>query len=199
MGFALEKETYYSPETYFEIEKESQEKYEYFFGEIVAMADGTVNHSKIAFNLQGELDSQLENSPCEVFNSDIKVEVLKDKMYAYPDVVLSCQENDLIGDNTMMKSPSLLIEVLSKSTAGFDTQGKLAHYLALPSLLYYLIVFQTERKVLCYERKDTKWELTLYGEETERIGLPLLNLFLTMNEIYKKVVFSVPSAKKLKK
>lgn len=198
MGFALRKETYYSPEIYFEIEKESQEKYEYFFGEIVAMAGGTVNHSKIAFNLQRELDSQLENSPCEVFNSDIKVEVLKDKMYAYPDVVLSCQENDLIGDNTMIKSPSLLIEVLSKSTAGFDTQGKLAHYLMLPSLLYYLLVSQTEKKVLCYERKDTKWELTLYGAESEQIELPLLNLSLKMDEIYKKVAFPILAVKKTK-
>lgn len=125
MGFAIYQGEFYPLSIYMEVDAKSQKKYEYYFGQIVAMAGGNVRHATICVNLLLAIARQLDEAKCRLFNSDIKLEVVENQMYVYPNLTLTCHENDLKGDNTYIKHPSLLVEVLSKSTAQFDLQDKL--------------------------------------------------------------------------
>jgi len=58
-------------------------------------------------------------------------------------------------------NPSLIVEVLSDSTAAYDRGDKFALYRRLPSLREYLLIFQDRVRVECYRRSaDDHWTLT---------------------------------------
>ncbi len=57
-------------EEYLQFEKESVQKYEYFNGEIFAMADAGARHNVIFSNLFGELAYRLKGKPCRPYGSD---------------------------------------------------------------------------------------------------------------------------------
>ena len=63
-----------------------------------------------------------------------------------------------------MLNPSLIVEVLSDSTAAYDRGDKFALYRRLPSLREYLLIFQDRVRVECYRRSaDDHWTLTDYS------------------------------------
>jgi Uma2 family endonuclease len=197
MGFAIRQEENYSVSTYFEVDTKSKKKYEYYFGQIVAMAGGNVRHSTICINVLLGIARQLNSGKCRVLNSDMKLEVVENEMYVYPDLTVSCHADDVLGDNTLVKYPSLLVEVLSKSTANFDLEDKLNYYLKIPSLQYYLIIDQKMCRVLCYARKEKSWELTIYEAMEESVLLTELDITLLLSDIYQNITFPIAKKKKI--
>ena len=107
-----------SAEEYLAWEPTQEERYEYWDGEVVAMSGGTRNHNRIAFNFSKLLDDALVDRPCEVYITDVKVQVEPGQKYFYPDVVVTCDEHD--NDPQLVQFPSLIIEVLSPSTEATD-------------------------------------------------------------------------------
>ncbi|MFN0203629.1 MAG: Uma2 family endonuclease [Bacteroidia bacterium] len=190
MGQALPHLDFYSPESYFQIDQKGKRKYEYYFGEIVAMAGGNARHSRICMNIQFALSLQLKGRPCEVFNSDVKVEVMPNQMYCYPDASVSCHETELSGDTTLLKQPILLVEVLSPSTALYDLNEKQQAYLQMPSLLYYLVIETRKCNIRVHERQGQTWNLQFYTSKEEVIILPQIDITISVADIYEKVIFS---------
>lgn len=62
---------------YLEFERKSEEKHEYFDGEIFAMAGAKFNHNKIVGNLTGLVWQNLKGKDCSVFPTDMRVLFLK--------------------------------------------------------------------------------------------------------------------------
>lgn len=62
---------------YFEIERNSLEKHEYYEGELFAMAGAKKKHNLIVSNLIISIGSQFKGRPCAVYPSDMKVAVDK--------------------------------------------------------------------------------------------------------------------------
>ena len=60
-------------EAYLEMEKNADEKHEYFDGQVIAIAGATENHNRIVANLIGELHNYLKDKDCDVFPSDLRV------------------------------------------------------------------------------------------------------------------------------
>ncbi len=54
-----------TPEEYLEFEQKSEERHEYFDGEIFAMSGAKRNHNVIAWNVGGELRQNLKGRNCE--------------------------------------------------------------------------------------------------------------------------------------
>jgi Uma2 family endonuclease len=77
---------------------------------------------------------------------DIKVRLKEADCY-YPDVVVTCDPQDVMGAEDYIHSPKLVIEVLSKSTAKFDRGEKFTDYQTCPKLEEYVLVSQTERSI----------------------------------------------------
>ena len=140
---------YISPETYLEGERVSPIKHEYRKGQVYAMVGAKKSHIVLASNLTMILGNHLENSPCLVLNSDIKVRLEEANCYYYPDIAVVCDEREINNTDDFILYPLLIIEVLSKSTEAFDRGQKFSDYQTCPSLKEYVLIHWTLDKKVC--------------------------------------------------
>src|SRR5690348_15361343 len=118
----------YTPEEYYRLEIEAEGKSDYFDGEIFAMAGGTPAHSRIAINLAREVDIRIEGGPCSTYNSDLRLKVSATGLRTYPDLTVYCQELKSDPEDPFSSTylnPSVIFEILSKSTEAYDRGFKL--------------------------------------------------------------------------
>ena len=182
----------YTASEYLAMERASAEKHEYLDGGIYAMAGASVRHNRITLNIGSELRSALRGSPCEAFPSDLRVRVSATGLYTYPDVSVVCGEPEFEDDavDTLL-NPTVLVEVLSPSTADYDRGAKFEHYRALPSVQEILLVDQDRVHVMHYRRQDDgTWLLAETREIDDTIRLPSLDVELKLSETYARVEFS---------
>lgn len=109
----------WSVEEYLWLERISEVKHEYGDGTVYAPAGGTHAHSRIAMNAGRLLEEALADSPCRVFNSDMKIRI-SPVVYRYPDLAVSCHPEDTSvegEDLGYINFPTLVMDVLSDSTA----------------------------------------------------------------------------------
>jgi Uma2 family endonuclease len=141
----------FTTEEYLAIERAAQYKSEYIDGEIVAMVGASEPHNLIVTNTVGELSVQLRGRRSRVYASDMRVDVRESGLYAYPDVVAVCGEPILPDDEQdNLRNPAVIIEVLSKSTEGYDRGIKFMKYRRIESLLEYVLVAQDKTHVEHY-------------------------------------------------
>lgn len=188
MGRAKPKQTYYTYEAYLDLEQEEGLRYEYHNGEVFAMAGGTQAHNRICQNFILQLSQSLAHH-CETFFSDIKVEIQSKYHYLYPDVVVTCDPDDIAQQKTSVNAPTLVIEVLSKSTQQVDKDAQKQAYMRLPALEYYMLVAQDKTRVELYSRHLDFWTYKTYEAPDQVIELPKLNLRLKVADIYQRIHF----------
>ncbi|MEL6628825.1 MAG: Uma2 family endonuclease [Bacteroidota bacterium] len=185
---SLSQSTY---EAYLVLEAESNTKYEYHNGFIVAMAGGTPAHSQIGANVNWAVTNALmENAqPCRVYNSDLKVRIESINRTYYPDASVGCDEPTFSEkDPQALTNPTIIFEVLSKSNEGFDRGTKFHHYRQLTSLKEYVLLSQTEPTVDVYFRKDLNlWETTTYQGMQDHVHLKSLDCTIPVQALYRMV------------
>ena len=187
MGQA-ELKKHYSVEEYFELEENSEVRHEYYNGEIFAMAGTTLNHNRLVRKIGSILDRQVKKG-CEVFAENIKLEAIRDTYYPYPDVMLTCEPNDL-KEKLFIRRPSLIVEVLSESTAKYDRDFKLRQYKAIRSVQYYMLVSQYEIRVELYSRlNDFQWQYEEFTASEQSISLDKIDINLSISDIYENISF----------
>ena len=176
-------------EEYLTIERQAPCKSEYFNGEMFAMAGASRRHNLIALNIGAELRAQLQQRPCEVYTSDMRVKISRTGLYTYPDVVVVCDEPRFEDtDVDTLLNPIVLVEVLSPSTADYDRGGKFEHYRTLASLQAYLLVAQERCHVVHYTRQqDHTWLLAETDDIQDGIHIPSIRCDLLLSEVYAKV------------
>lgn len=188
------KHTHYSYEEYLILEQQDGVRYEYYHGEVFAMAGGTKRHNQIAGNFYVFFSGALSDD-CRVYSGDVKIEMHPHFHYVYPDIVVTCDSQDLENDQEVaISKPVIIVEVLSKSTQNYDLEHKKDAYMRLPSLEYYVLVSQNECLVKLYERRKDFWAYTFYDSAGQTIAFPKLNLTLTVGDIYKRVDFEKTDA-----
>ncbi len=132
-----------SPQEYLALERQAETKSEYYAGEVFAMAGASRRHVKIMVNTVVSLAAQLKERSCEVFTSDMRVKVSATGLYTYPDVAVVCGKPRFDDDQEdILLNPTVIIEVLSKSTEAYDRGEKFALYRALESMTDYLLIAQ---------------------------------------------------------
>lgn len=143
---------------YLEWENEQVEKHEYWAGEVFAMVGGRRVHGRVVGNLMRRLSDELDGTPCQVFSEGMKLQIEADKI-VYPDVFVTCDKADLSTDQ-IFSSPTVVIEVLSPSTQGYDRSKKFAAYRLIPSLREYLLIDPDTRRVESFRPgADGLWDL----------------------------------------
>lgn len=190
-----------TPEEYLAWADTQPERYEYLDGMVYAMTGGTLPHTDIALNIASTFRSRLRNTGCKVRMADARVHVQDANAYFYPDVVVSGADRDREATDAI-REPSLIIEVLSLTTASYDRGDKFKRYRQLPSLREYLLIDSTQVSVDRYHLNDAnEWVLTSYpapGCEGQpdwaaiAIDLTSPNLTLTLGEIYEDVILLPP-------
>ncbi len=181
-----------APAEYLALERAASTRSEYVGGEIFAMAGASRQHNLITGNVIRELGSQLRRKPCEVYPSDMRVKVASTGLYTYPDVVVVCEEpafEDAELDTLL--NPTVLVEVLSKSTADYDLGRKFEQYRTLPSLREVLFVAQgSVHLVHCRRQSDDTWILSETRDANERLAMTSIGAELPVAEVYAKVRFA---------
>ena len=167
-------------------------KHEFVAGEVFAMVGVRKVHNRIGFNLARALDDGLRGGPCEVYINEVKVEIATADAILYPDVVVTCSETDT--DEYLVREPVLIAEVLSPTTASYDTGRKFALYQQLESLAEYLTV-DTERVAVDHFRRepDGRWIVQVLGAGA-RIELTSLGIAIPVDALYAGVRFPTTDA-----
>jgi Uma2 family endonuclease len=135
------------------------------------------------------INNQLTDRDCEVYASDMRVKVNPTGLYTYPDVVIVCGEPQF-EDNEIdtLLNPTVIVEVLSKTTEGDDRGEKFEHYRSIESLSEVVLIAQNKRHVEYYRRQEGgQWVLTENNSLQDRIKLTSINCELALSDIYKKV------------
>jgi Uma2 family endonuclease len=141
----------YSEQEYLNMVWEDGQRYEYWDGQLVAMAGGSIKHSKITVNIITSLVSKTRLLSCNTFGPDTFLKIPMANMIFLPDIMISCDESDNLADR-FLTSPTVIIEVLSDSTEIYDRNQKWDEYRKLKSLRHYLLVSQHAYKVEMFSR-----------------------------------------------
>lgn len=194
---ALPKKDYISPQKYLEIERDSSERHEYYNGEIFQMAGASDEHNTIAMNTASELHQQLKKRQCKVYQSYMRFYIPQTGLFTYPDIIAVCGNPQFLPDEQLdtLTNPTLIVEVLSPTTEGYDKGVKFDNYRSLDSLREYVLISQDTKRIIRYTKQmDGSWILMDFiGDKTE-IELISIDCRLTMDDIYDKVVFEEPAA-----
>jgi Uma2 family endonuclease len=152
------------------------------------MAGGSARHATISGNIQASLRTKLRGTGCQVFQSDMRVELAANGFAAYPDVVVRCGANPLDRE-TFITDPTVLFEVLSPTSALRDLSLKPVFYQAFESLQSCVAVWSAERRIMILTRDPNEllgWrEDTLIPDET--IAPPGLPATMSFAEVYEGV------------
>ncbi|MCL4828922.1 MAG: Uma2 family endonuclease [Caldilinea sp.] len=178
-----------SPRDYLAAERTSVIKHEYHAGKVYAMAGASERHNLIVVNLVALLHGQLRRRTCTVYPSDMRVKVVTEGLYTYPDISVVCgapQFEDEHRDTLL--NPTLIVEVLSPSTENYDRGRKFQSYRSLPSLMEYVLVAQDQAHVEHYIRQpDGRWLLAEYSTLAATVRIDAIGCELTLTDIYEKV------------
>ncbi len=186
---AVQPEILITPEEYLAAERRADFKSEYFDGEVFAMAGASYAHNLIVANVIAELRNQLKGRSCTVVPSDLRLWIETAQHYLYPDVTVVCGEPELTDDHTdTLVNPTLIVEVLSKSTKDFDRGEKFTFYRTLPAFAEYVLIAQDRHHVEHFVRQaDGRWILSDIDRLADSVSLESIDGQLALAEIYDKV------------
>ena len=116
----------------------------------------------------------------------MKVKIEKENQFYYPDIFIT-KEAQTDENKYVQFEPELIAEVLSESTRAKDLVDKFIQYRKIKTLDYYLLV-EPEKYLVLYNFKNDQgeWDMISYTNADETIGLPKLNISISMKDIYKK-------------
>lgn len=153
---------------------------------VTAMAGGTPDHNTICANVITELNLALRGRGCRVMTSDQKVWIPRKRGVVYPDVTVVCGRVTLMPDTIdVVTNPTLIVEVLSPGTEGFDRDEKFEGYRSIPSLHHYVMVSSQRVLVEHFARvEDGGWLLRAHevGESVTMVGP---DLTLRVDDLYR--------------
>ena len=195
---SIQPKPYYRFEDYLATERACVDaKHEYVAGQVFAMDGASYNHNLICTNLAGELRQQLKSHPCTVLANDMRLRVETADACAYPDVMVLCDKPAFHDERRdVLTNATLIAEVLSPSTEGYDRGGKFAIYRGLPSLRQYVLIAQDRPAIDVFTRQaDGRWLLDAYADPGAPIHLESVGCTLLLREIYDKVEFDAPESR----
>ena len=154
------------------------------------MAGASEKHNTIAMNIASNIHFQLRKRPCKSYQNDMRLFVEESGLYTYPDVMITCENPKLKKYKGLenLTNPTLIIEVLSPSTADYDKGAKFDHYRTIESLQEYVLVWQDKKRVALYTKQsDNSWLLRDFIGAMAEIELKSIECRLTAEDIYEKV------------
>jgi Uma2 family endonuclease len=183
----------YTVEEYLSLEEKSLEKNEYYKGEIFAMAGASIQHNQIASNTHIAIGNHLQNRKCQIFQSDLKINVAKNSLISYPDLSIVCGAIETLQNHKdIVTNPSVLIEILSPTTQDYDRGGKFKLYRDIATLQEYILISSTENLVEKYTRQpNVTWLLEEFKTVDAIMAISTIDMQLPLHDIFREVVFSI--------
>jgi Uma2 family endonuclease len=128
-------------------------RFELAGGEVVAMAPERSIHARVKFRFARRLEEEVERLglDCTVYSDGMAVQIDEDTVYE-PDALLRCGP-DLLDEQVKLHDPTIVVEVVSRSTRALDTGQKLFDYFRLASTRHYLVVLAEQQTIFHHERR----------------------------------------------
>jgi Uma2 family endonuclease len=181
-------------EEYWEFEYNSDKRHEYHDGILVEMNYTSEPHGQIVHNLNRLIGNCILDKDCRAYSESRMVYIPECNKNFYPDIVLVCGNHDLRQVSKNMQAtmnPTVVIEVLSDSTEGFDKITKTKCYKKIKSLKQLVFVNQNDKYVRILQKTDNEriWlEIEAYEDEDE---IELVDCKMTIKDIYHRVDINV--------
>lgn len=178
-----------TPEEYLDIERNAECKSEYYNGEMFALAVASYVHNRITRNISKALGLQLKGTKCEEFQSDLKIKEKISGLFTYPDIVVICGEPEFYDEEKdVVVNPTVIMEVLSKSTETYDRGFKFELYRRINTLKDYFMVSQDKISIEYYSRNDDdSWILKEFKDLNQNIEMKSIGCILELKDVYYKV------------
>ena len=185
---AIAVQTQLTPEEYLAWERKAPFKNEYLSGQILAMSGASLAHNLITGNIFNGLYNQLMERECITFTGEMRVKARPITSYFYPDVAVVCDEPRFEDDvfDTLL-NPTVVVEVLSRSTAAYDKGEKFEAYKQIASLQEYILVSQNRVNVERHFRLGTQWRATEFQKLADILSVDSIRCELPLRHIYRRV------------
>lgn len=156
MAYGPTKATY---QEFLELTRDSEERYEYIDGEIYLLASPRTPHQAALTELFGQFYNWFQGKECRPFVAPYYITLRRSPeqiSVVQPDIMIICDLDEQLGEDGYYKGvPTLLVEILSDSTARKDLLKKLDLYMSC-GVDEYWIVDPEDRLVLVYGFQDKK-------------------------------------------
>lgn len=164
---------------------------EFVDGQIVALAGTSLEHGLITQRIAQSMGTQLRGRSCGVVSQGTLVTPRVGENAYLPDVVVFCDrpQRERVRGSDLLLNPTLIVEVLSPSTAGYDHTTKGDSYRRISSLQDYLLVSQDQPRIQQFTRHGEGFWLfkeTMGLDAVVRIES--LDVSLALAEIYEGVL-----------
>ncbi|MGB3587847.1 MAG: Uma2 family endonuclease [Tunicatimonas sp.] len=195
-----QQKNYLTIAEYLQVEKDTGVRYEYHDGMIQAMAGGSYDHTTISGNIYSELRIKLRSRKnngdggsrkCVASSENRKIYIPSKNLFLYPDASVVCGVPERTPQEPgAVTNPTLIAEVLSKSTEGRDPEStaggdKFHLYCLLPTFQEYLLIQQYRVAVeVRTKTKDGSWKITAIEGVGQTIELSSLNISLSIEALY---------------
>jgi Uma2 family endonuclease len=190
----------FTVDEYLKMERAAEERHLFLDGLIFAMAGESLPHGIISVNLVVALGSQLKGKLCQALTKDTKVRSgptpmsprNTSGMFSYPDIVVVCGEPEFHDAHMdIILNPTVIVEVLSSSTEGFDRGEKFSRYKTWnPTLKDYLLVSQQAPQIEHYTRQtDDRWSEHRYSGLEATVIIASIDCALKLTDVYDRVIF----------
>ncbi|MHA4737733.1 Uma2 family endonuclease [Dyadobacter sp. MSC1_007] len=187
-GLAIRIPTMYSEEEYLRLENDAFEKSEFFQGQIIKMSGAAPDHNRVKENVSIEVGIVLKkNKSCRSSSSDQRIHIPANSLYTYPDIIIVCGPNKFSTlDRITITNPSVIIEILSPSTAEYDRGQKFKLYRDIETLQEYVTIDSRKTEAQVYPRMpDDQWILADDAFSlTDSITIQTIGATLLMAELY---------------
>ncbi len=189
----IERVRQMSVEEFLDFAEQSEERYEYIDGGVYPMTGGKLNHFRIIKNVLLVFERQLEDSEYETIPNGMLIRAGEATLVA-PDVSVVCGEPQTEADTCILLNPTVVVEVISPSSARHDRVLKRDLYESVASIQACLIVEQDQALVELYTRSLTGWQLQTFSSLDDEVELEALGCRLALREIYKSISFDAGEA-----
>jgi Uma2 family endonuclease len=179
----------FTEEEYLQMERASALKHEYYRGEIFAMSGAGNRHNIIFSNLFGILAYRLKGKPCQPYGSDMRVHIPENTLYTYPDVSIFCYDllDDASPNEDNAVGPTVIIEILSRSTKNYDRGEKFMLYRDIPSLKEYIMVDSEKLHIEAFSvNENGLWELREHKKANEFLEIKTVAISFVLADIYER-------------
>lgn len=187
-------------EEYLAFERASEQKHEYYQGEVFLMLDAipestsdmevqamsgaSLTHNIISVNIIGELYARLKGKPCRPYGSDMRVHIPENTLFTYPDISIFCGDLDQSNEDSVV-GPTIIFEILSPSTKNYDRGSKFKLYRDIPSLKEYVLIDTENINIEVFRiNKSEHWELEEYKSPYDKIELPAIGIGMPIELVY---------------
>lgn len=176
-----------TPEEYFDWEETQDIAHEYAYGEVFPMPGGTYEHFLIIANWIAVLHQAFRGTEHTVVPDGMRVQI-HDERYVYPDVCVVTGSPQFRDDTRrVLVNPTVIVEVLSETTAAYDRGEKFALYREVASL-QDIIWVDSERRWAEVARREDDGAWRLPGPvSNDQVEIASLELTVSFEDLYRGV------------